>query len=233
MRPFDPEEWVAPLLEGHRPRARSESSTADRIRGRAVHARLVPGRGRPTRTFEKVKSFMYAEPEAWDALEEGSRRRDGGLSERTGGRRGAGAPGLRLVGRSLSPRDYRARVAPHMRRLFASLPDHVPVIHFGTGTAGILPSMAEAGGDVIGVDWRIDMDRARSAVGGRPVQGNLDPAIAAGPGSARVEEARAILACVAGEPGHVFNLGHGVLPRTPVENLQRLVEVVHEWDPRG
>jgi uroporphyrinogen decarboxylase len=118
-----------------------------------------------------------------------------------------------------------------MRRLFASLPGDVPVIHFGTGTAGILPFMAEAGGDVIGVDWRIDIDRARAAVGGRPVQGNLDPAIAAGPWERAAEEARAILASVAGKPGHVFNLGHGVLPGTPVENLQRLVEVVHGWEP--
>ena len=83
---------------------------------------------------------------------------------------------------------------------------------------------------MIGVDWRIDMDRARAAVGGRPVQGNLDPAIAAVLGARGGEAAAAILACVAGKPGHVFNLGHGVLPATPIENLQRLVEVVHGWD---
>ena len=93
--------------------------------------------------------------------------------------------------------------------------------------------MAEAGGDVIGVDWRIDIDRAREAVGGRPVQGNLDPAVAAGPWEAAAAQARAILEAVSGRPGHVFNLGHGVLPHTPVENLRRLVELVHEWPVAG
>jgi uroporphyrinogen decarboxylase len=87
--------------------------------------------------------------------------------------------------------------------------------------------MAEAGGDVIGVDWRIDIERARSAIGGRAVQGNLDPAIAAGPWEDAAEETRAILTAVGGARGHVFNLGHGVLPRTPVENLERLVDLVH------
>jgi uroporphyrinogen decarboxylase len=130
---------------------------------------------------------------------------------------------------ALSPHDYRASVAPHMRRLFASLPADVPTIHFGTGTAGILPLMAEAGGDVIGVDWRIDLGRAREALDGRPVQGNLDPMVAAGPWEAAADQTRGILAAVGGRPGHVFNLGHGVLPHTPVENLQRLVDLVHAW----
>ncbi|MGH7566389.1 MAG: uroporphyrinogen decarboxylase family protein, partial [Gemmatimonadota bacterium] len=130
---------------------------------------------------------------------------------------------------ALSPRDYRAAVQPHMRRLFASLPGGVPAIHFGTGTAGLLPFMAEAGGDVIGVDWRIDIDRARSTVGGRPVQGNLDPVLAAGPWDVAAAHARAVLEAAGGRPGHVFNLGHGVLPHTPVENLQRLVDLVHGW----
>jgi uroporphyrinogen decarboxylase len=96
--------------------------------------------------------------------------------------------------------------------------------------------MADAGGDVIGLDWRIDLDRARSAVGGRPVQGNLDPMLAAGPWDVAAEHARSILEAAGGKPGHVFNLGHGVLPWTPVENLQRLVELVHAWrgaEPRG
>lgn len=134
---------------------------------------------------------------------------------------------------ALSPYDYSASVAPHMRRLFGSLPVDVPTIHFGTGTAGILPLMAEAGGDVMGVDWRIDIDQAREAVGGRPVQGNLDPAVAAGPWEAAAAQARAILDAVGGMPGHVFNLGHGVLPHTPVGSLQRLVDLVHGWPLAG
>jgi uroporphyrinogen decarboxylase len=183
--------------------------------------------GGPTRTFEKVKSFMRTEPGAWSALME--RLVDATVAY-LGAQVDAGAQAIQVfdswVG-ALSPRDYRLRVQPHMRRLFASLPAGVPSIHFGTGTAGILSAMAEAGGDVIGVDWRVDIERARAAVGGRAVQGNLDPAIAAGPWKGAAEEARAILAAVGGARGHVFNLGHGVLPGTPVDNLARLVDLVH------
>jgi uroporphyrinogen decarboxylase len=89
--------------------------------------------------------------------------------------------------------------------------------------------MAEAGGNVIGLDWRIDLDRGRSLVGGLPVQGNLDPMLAAGSWEVAAVHAQAVLEAAGGKPGHVFNLGHGVLPRTPVENLQRLVELVHGW----
>ena len=231
MRSFEPEEWVAPLLEAiGLVRAASPVPLIGFAGGPFTLASYLV-EGGPTRSFEKVKSFMYAQPEAWNALMSG-------LVDATAAylsaQAAAGAQALQVFDSwagALAPRDYRARVAPHMRRLFASLPGDVPVIHFGTGTAGILPYMAEAGGDVIGVDWRIDIDRARAAVGGRPVQGNLDPAVAAGPWERAAEEARAILASVAGEPGHVFNLGHGVLPGTPVENLQRLVEVVHGWAP--
>jgi uroporphyrinogen decarboxylase len=229
MRPFDPEEWVSPLLEAIRiVRQRSPVPLIGFAGGPFTLASYLV-EGGPTRTFAKVKAFMHSERAAWEALM-------GGLVDATiaylRAQAAAGVQALQVFDSwagALSPHDYRASVAPHMRRLFASLPTDVPTIHFGTGTAGILPLMAEVGGDVIGVDWRIDIERAREAIGGRPVQGNLDPTVAAGPWEEAAAQARAILTAVGGRPGHVFNLGHGVLPNTPVENLQRLVELVHEW----
>jgi uroporphyrinogen decarboxylase len=116
-----------------------------------------------------------------------------------------------------------------MRQLFARLTDlDVPVIHFGVGTSELLGAMAEAGGDAIGVDHRIELDRAWHRIGSeRAIQGNLDPAVALAPWEHAEREALDVLARAGGRPGHVFNLGHGVLPDTPVENLQRLVDLVH------
>jgi uroporphyrinogen decarboxylase len=229
LRPFDPEEWVAPLLEAIRIVRRRSPVPLIGFAGAPFTLASYLVEGGPTRTFAKVKTLMHAEPNAWEEL---MRRLVDATIAYLRAQATAGAQALQVFDSwagALAPIDYRAFVAPHMRRLFASLPPEVPTIHFGTGTAGILPFMAEAGGDVMGVDWRIDLDRAREAIGGRPVQGNLDPTVAAGPWQAAGAEARAILAAVGGRPGHVFNLGHGVLPHTPVENLQRLVELVHEW----
>ena len=135
----------------------------------------------------------------------------------------------------LSPADYRESVRPHLPRLFDDLrPTGVPCIHFGTGTAGLLPLMAEAGGDVIGVDWRVRLDEAWALVGdGRGIQGNLDPAVLLGPFDLVERRALDVLAQARGRPGHIFNLGHGVLPDTPVRHLQRLVEWVHKRSARS
>jgi uroporphyrinogen decarboxylase len=229
MRPFDPEAEVAPLLAAIGRIREASPVPLIGFAGAPFTMASYLVEGRPTRSFERVKSFLHAEPAAWESLM-------GRLVDATvaylSAQAAAGAQALQLfdswVG-ALSPYDYRASVQPHMRRLFASLPVGVPTIHFGTGTAGLLRFMADAGGDAIGVDWRIDLDRARAEVGGRPVQGNLDPMVAAGPWPAAAAQAASILAAIGGAPGHVFNLGHGVLPRTPVENLQRLVELVHGW----
>jgi uroporphyrinogen decarboxylase len=133
----------------------------------------------------------------------------------------------------LSPLDYERRVWPWMRRLFDRLAElHVPVTHFGVGTAGLLPLLASAGGDVIGLDWRIALNEARALVGARAVQGNLDPALLLGPWDGIEEAARWILSENAGRPGHVFNLGHGVLPGTEPDQLARLVDLVHEAGTR-
>jgi uroporphyrinogen decarboxylase len=130
---------------------------------------------------------------------------------------------------ALGPFDYERAVAPHMRRLFEALGGlGVPTIHFGTGAAGLLEKIAAAGGDVIGLDWRIALHDGWARVPGRAVQGNLDPAVLLGPWDAVERQARWVLDEAGGRPGHIFNLGHGVLPETDPDQLKRLVELVHE-----
>jgi len=144
----------------------------------------------------------------------------------------AGAQAMQLfdswVG-CLSPVDYRTFILPHMKALIQSITPGVPVIHFGTETAGLLELLAEAGGDVIGVDWRIDLDAAWQRIGfNRAVQGNLDPVALFAPRDELRRQIEQVLTAASGRPGHVFNLGHGILPQTPLENVVALVEMVHE-----
>jgi uroporphyrinogen decarboxylase len=133
----------------------------------------------------------------------------------------------------LSPDDYRAHVLPWSRRAIEiARAGGVPIIHFGTDTAGLLPLMREAGGDVIGADWRIDLDAAWRLLGdGVAVQGNLDPVALFAPWEQLQPRIQQVLdrAHAVGRPGHIFNVGHGILPQTPVENVKRLVEFVHEY----
>jgi uroporphyrinogen decarboxylase len=134
---------------------------------------------------------------------------------------------------ALAPDVYREAVAPHMRRLFGELADlDVPTIHFGVGTGELLLEMAAAGGDAVGVDARVPLDVAWRRVGDRAVQGNLDPSVLLAPWQVVESRALDVLARAGGRDGHVFNLGHGVLPDTPVEHLQRLVDLVHERSER-
>ena len=133
----------------------------------------------------------------------------------------------------LSPEDYRQFVLPYSRELIRAVASAgAPIIHFGTGTATLLELMRVAGGDVIGVDWRMDLSEAWRRMGNDvAVQGNLDPVVLLGPRElirARVEQ---ILRSVNGRPGHIFNLGHGILPETPVENVQAVVEMVRQFQP--
>ena len=131
----------------------------------------------------------------------------------------------------LSPSDYREFVLPHSRRIFETLrPTGVPAIHFGTGTATLLPDIARAGGDVIGADWRIALDDAWKLIGAeRGIQGNLDPALLLGPPDRLLAGADDVLRRAGGRPGHVFNLGHGILPSTPVEHVEMLANHVHAF----
>jgi uroporphyrinogen decarboxylase len=147
----------------------------------------------------------------------------------------AGAQALQLfdswVG-CLSPEHYRRFVLPHSRHVLGALKGcGVPLIHFGTGTAGFLKDFASAGGDVVGVDWRVDLDAAWKLVGGRAVQGNLDPVLLFAQKPALKAAVRDVLARAKGRKGFIFNLGHGILPQTPVDNVRSVVEWVHAWRP--
>jgi uroporphyrinogen decarboxylase len=188
--------------------------------------------GRPSREYAIAKSFMYAEPEAWhDLLDRLSTMVVAYLRAQVA----AGADVVQLfdswVG-GLGPADYRRYVQPHVRRIFDELPD-VPTIHFGTATAALLEDLAGAGGDVIGLDHRIGLAEGWRRVGfDRGVQGNLDAARLLAGWDATRTGAQAVLDEAAGRPGHVFNLGHGVLPQTDAALLRRLVDFVHEETAR-
>jgi uroporphyrinogen decarboxylase len=134
----------------------------------------------------------------------------------------------------LGPDDYRRYVLPHSRAVIAAIKPGVPVIHFGTGNPALLPLLREAGGDVIGADWRVRLDDAWNTIGhDRAIQGNLDPTILLAGRDEIRRQAEAILGQAAGRPGHIFNLGHGILPQTPVENVRYLIETVKELSARG
>ncbi len=183
--------------------------------------------GKPSRDFVAVKTLMYREPAVWHALME---KLADAFTGYVRAKVGAGAGVVQLfdswVG-VLSPADYDEHVAPYSARILAAL--DVPTIHFGTGTAGLLGRMAAAGGDVIGVDWRVDLDRAWEEIGDeRGIQGNLDPAALLAPWQRTEAAARDVLRRANGRPGHVFNLGHGVLPQTDPDVLTRLVTLVRE-----
>jgi uroporphyrinogen decarboxylase len=183
--------------------------------------------GRPTREFTRTKACMYGSPEVWHALMD---KLADAFGRYLRGCVDAGADVVQLfdswVG-ALSVDDYRELVAPYSARVLDAV--DVPTIHFGTGDAHLLEERTAAGGDVIAVDWRLPIDRAWELVGhDRGIQGNLDPALLLGPWE-RVERAAvAVLEAVGGRPGHVFNLGHGVLPETDPDALARLVGLVRE-----
>ncbi|GAA0456362.1 uroporphyrinogen decarboxylase [Paractinoplanes deccanensis] len=186
--------------------------------------------GGPSRTYLKTKAMMYAEPQLWHALL--SRLADITLAFlRT--QIDAGVSAVQLFDSwagALSEADYREYVLPHSSRVLTGLAGAgVPRIHFGVGTAVLLRAMGEAGADVVGVDWRTPLDRATQLIGpAKSVQGNLDPAVLFAGREVVEREARRVLEQGRSAPGHVFNLGHGVLPETDPDALTRLVAFVHE-----
>ena len=188
--------------------------------------------GGSSRNFVHTKRTMYSSPVAWDELLDKLVKV---LAEYATAQVHAGADALQVfdswVG-CLNPDDYRRYVQEPTRKLIQALRETgVPVIYFGADTATLLPSMRETGADVIGVDWRIPLDQAWDLLGGHgAVQGNLDPVVLfAGPAEIRAR-AQDILRRAGGRAGHIFNLGHGVLPETPVENVKALVEYIHAHD---
>jgi uroporphyrinogen decarboxylase len=192
---------------------------------------IIEGAG--SRNYENTKSLMYRDSGAWHALMERISR---GLIGYVNGQVEAGAQVIQLfdswIG-CLGPEDYREFVQPHVRALIQGITPGVPVIHFGTGTATLLRDQRDAGGDVIGLDWRVELDRAWEEIGyDRAVQGNLDPLILFAEPEYIKKRARRILDQAGGRPGHIFNIGHGILPKTPVDNVIRLVDYVHELSSR-
>jgi uroporphyrinogen decarboxylase len=183
--------------------------------------------GGTSKAWLHTKEFMYRHESAWhDLLALVARA----VSRYLEAQLDAGAQVVQLfdswVG-CLGPDDYRRYVLPHSRAAIAAAARRAPVIHFATGNPALLPLLAEAGGSVIGIDWRIDLDEAWARVGhDRAVQGNLDPVVLLADRDTVRRRAREVLARAGGRPGHIFNLGHGVLPQTPVENVLELIAAV-------
>ena len=233
LRVPDPEEAFAPVLEAVR-LVRAELPAEAAVVGFCggpftVASYLVEGR--PSRDLARTKALMFSEPAVWGALLD---RLADTFAGYVAAKAGAGADAIQLfdswVG-ALSPAHYAEHVAPWSARVLAAV--DVPTIHFGTGTATLLPAMAAAGGDVIGLDWRLPLDEGRRLAGGRAVQGNLDPAVLLAPWEVVEREALDVLDRAGGLPGHVFNLGHGVLPGTDPDALTRLAALVRERTESG
>ncbi|HYM84656.1 MAG TPA: uroporphyrinogen decarboxylase [Candidatus Dormibacteraeota bacterium] len=236
LRPFEPETAVAPLLEAIRLVRADSPVPLIGFAGAPFTLACYLVEGGPSREFVRTKTLMHADPAAWSALMDV-------LTDTTvrylRAQVAAGAQAVQVfdswVG-GLSPLDYEHSVFPWMRRLFEEVRVlGVPSIHFGVGTAGLLAFLALAGGDVIGLDWRIALLDGWTRIGraaDRGVQGNLDPTLLLGPFEGVAEAARWILAQAGGRPGHVFNLGHGVMPGTDPDDLARLVDLVHETSAR-
>lgn len=184
--------------------------------------------GRPSRDFLRTKALMYGAPEVWHALMD---RLAEIVATYLRAQLAAGTDAVQLfdswVG-CLAPTDYRAYVQPYVRRIFAALADAgAPLVHFGVNTATLLADMRADGGSVIGVDWRIPLDEAWTVIGPeRAVQGNLDPAVLLAPPDVLARAVDDVLARAGGRPGHIFNLGHGLHPQTPLDAVYRVVERV-------
>jgi uroporphyrinogen decarboxylase len=184
--------------------------------------------------FAITKALMYGHPEAWHRLCD---KLATIVAAYLLAQVEAGVDAVQVfdswVG-ALNAGDYREFAMPHTRRLFEAVGGRVPAIHFGTGTGSILSEMRDTGGDVLGLDWRVRLDTGWSAVGhDRAVQGNLDPTLLLGPRERMFRGAADVLAQAGGRPGHIFNLGHGILPMTPLENVQALARFVHQYPGPG
>jgi len=233
LRRVDPRESLGPVLETVR-RVRRELDGKTPLIGFAgapftLASYLIEGGS--SRNYVKAKSLMYGDPQTWHAL---LGKLACVVADYLVAQVEAGAQALQLfdswVG-ALSPDDYRDYVLPHSQLILRAVSaTGVPVIHFGTDTATLLPLLKEAGGDVIGLDWRTPLDWGWTQLGpDTAVQGNLDPVALFAPRPELERRVCAILDQAAGRPGHIFNLGHGILPGTPVENVKAVVEMVHEY----
>ncbi len=187
--------------------------------------------GGPSKDYRHTKTMMYAAPKTWKMLME---KLAGVTADYLTAQVRAGAQAVQLFDSwagILSKADYERYVLPYSRRVLrAAAKTGVPVLHFATGTAHFLESFRDAGGDVVGVDWRLPLDEAWKRIGyGRAIQGNLDPINLFLPRKELKRSVRDIIKRAGGRRGHIFNLGHGVLPPTPIDNVEAVVDWVHEW----
>lgn len=232
LRPLEPEIDLPYVLESIRIIKRQLGDTLPLIgfSGAPFTLAAYLVEGRPTRDFLQVKSMMFGAPELWHEL---MRRLTDIVIQYLRGQVAAGVDTLQLfdswVG-CLGPQDYAAFVQPYTRRIFEALkPAGIPFIHFGTNTPTLLPLMKHDGGSIIGIDWHVPLDEAWEIVGHDVgVQGNLDPAVLFAPAAYIRTRIADVLERAADRPGHIFNLGHGLHPRTPLANVQRAVEFVRE-----
>jgi uroporphyrinogen decarboxylase len=234
LRPFEPRESLGHVLQAIR---QIQVELKDRLpligfAGAPFTLASYAIEGGHSNNFARTKQVMYGQPEAWHRL-------CALFAEVIGdylvAQVEAGVDAVQVfdswVG-ALNSRDYREFLLPHTRRIFeiVTARTSVPTIHFGVGSWAILADMREAGGDVIGADWRVPLDEAWQRIGhDRAIQGNLDPTLLLGPLPRMLAEADDVLARAAGRPGHIFNLGHGLLPPTPLEHVQELARHVHAY----
>ena len=228
LRPLDPEADTPYVLETVRLLVEQLDVPLIGFAGAPFTVASYLVEGRPSRTYTKTKALMYGDPALWAELVD--RLADMAITSLRS-QVEAGATAIQLFDSwagALSPADYERYVLPASSKVFAAMADlAVPRIHFGVGTGELLPLLAKAGADVVGVDWRVPLDEARRRVGGRALQGNLDPALCLAPWPV-VEEATRDVLRRGGGLGHVFNLGHGVLPETDPTVLERVVALVHD-----
>jgi uroporphyrinogen decarboxylase len=235
LRIFDPRESLAHVLQAIR---QIQQELAGRVpligfAGAPFTLASYAIEGGHSNNFAKTKALMYGHPDAWHRLCD---KFSTIVADYLNAQIDAGVDVVQVfdswVG-TLNSADYREFALPHTQRIFAAVNGRVPTIHFGTGTSTILPDLREAGGDVIGVDWRIPLDEGWERIGAdRAVQGNLDPTLLLGPVDRMLRQTDQVLARAAGRPGHIFNLGHGILPSTPVEHVQMLAQYVHSASHR-
>ena len=233
LRSFEPREALSHVLETIRILRRELAHRVPLIGfgGAPFTLAAYAIEGGPSTTYARTKAFMYSQPAAWHRLCVHFARM---MTEYLTAQVEAGAQALQIFDSwagALGRDDYREFAYPHSSRIFAEVRKlGVPCIHFGVGTAAILEEMADAGGDVIGIDWRLPLDEAWSIIGPkRAIQGNLDPTLLLAHRPRLLAAADTVLRRADGRPGHIFNLGHGILPNTPLELVQELARHVHSF----
>jgi uroporphyrinogen decarboxylase len=232
LRPLNPDETLAHVMDAIRLlRAELGDTPLIGFSGAPFTVASYMIEGGASRDYKITKLMMYSAPEIWHTF---MGKLSTALAEYLTAQIRAGAQAVQLfdswVG-TLSPMDYETFVLPYSKKVLdAAGATGVPVIHFGTGTATLLPLMRQAGGDVIGLDWRVPLDQGWQTIGhDSAVQGNLDPVALFAPIPEMKKRIRDVLSRAEGRPGHIFNVGHGILQHTPEENVKAAVEIVHEW----